>query len=327
MAKRETSVPVRVCVYVDPPEGSAVEYLSTQHGTQAKQILRNIPRKYGKYGPIPDFDHGGTFTLQDAGRLMELLTWLQANVPNHHVVAFGLWDTQTLRRARWVPLAAPGEPVDCEVEDSTPLNRWKRISCSVCKWPDEKLQEPYFVRSSVRRSSHEIFLGVNGIAVVRSRVRELLERVAADQLDFAPVAIAGRTRKVEADLFAMRPLHLIQSSTVHTLTRCPSCHHVRKYDYATNIQIPLLNRFGPPEYMIARTEPWMVSKDELWSDVIMAGELFAYLYNHSVKGLLWPREGGYLSSANESPITTHRFISDDYASTKDRMARKKWQLR
>ena len=259
--------------------------------------------------------------------------WMDEKGCKYQIVFSGCWSIEELTRARWVPVAIREVATESQVR-----NRYPVTLCETCLWFDEtKVPDPYRVDEHSSLRKYEILPCDHGLVVVSRRVRDLLLEVVSDQVDWGrieAVPVGKRSAAPHHDLYWIRPRYQIGPNMAwKTESPCPTCGQPR---ISRNRLEPsetkvfsdrvVVEHFGDPSWSIASEGNWYgnrrdPSDQRVSREVFLAGGLFAYLFNHKVKGLCVPEEGVY--STKGEPFMEARRRFDMFSRKDDRVLRQK----
>lgn len=288
---------------------AAVEAFETRFANRTESLRVN-PGPFNR----PDQAWVGTFdaVLLDPNVIWEVHAWLvsevRPTVPDSYASIRAPNDPKSIVHSRWVKLESDWYNVEAGPQYETPPNLYPPL-CDACGWPDlDQVPDPFFLDKCVLKAgSREFFHAGNGVLVATARVRDLFASVAPDQFTSGAVTVRGK-KQPDNPLYWMRPLHRIGGYVKQQRQgeSCSSCGRPQGFVTLVNaLHQPaglLVEDFGERDWNLAlvgqhpthadRTE---FGKVPVQHDVVIAGGLFAVLYNQKVKGLRWPEMGSYIS--------------------------------
>ena len=288
---------------------AVTEAFSARFGSRVESLRIN-PGPFNR----PDQPWVGTVdaVTNEPALIWEIHAWLlkdvRPRIPNSSAGILASNDPDSVVHARWVKLESDWYNVEVGPEYTTPPNEYPQL-CSSCGWRDlDQVPDPFLVDPCVTKAgSREFFHAGNGVLVLSERVRVLLASLIPGQFVSGAVAVRGK-KPPAAPMYWVRPVHRI-GAYVKQQRRgepCPSC--ARPDAFVTLVNAPhepggaLVDDFGDHDWNLALVGKYPTHADRArlekvpaQHDIVIAGGLYAVLYNQKVKGLRWPDAGPYVS--------------------------------
>jgi hypothetical protein len=284
----------------------------------------------------PGLKVGGWAEIEtdDENMIQCVKAWMDKQHEKYEIVVTDCWTPDEVARARWLPLVYLADYVDVDARLEQ-FNRYKRVLCETCGRVDESIvPAPYKIKDVSSRRTVDVFPAMNGLLIVRERVKELLLELVGNEIDWGEtcfVDLSGkkvRSRKSDERLLWVRPKHAIgRELGCKPDSPCPkcgtprTCPPLRDLNEKISTHRVTVEHFGKKHWNIARVGEWHVT--DLHA-IVLSGGLWAHLYNCGVKGIILPEpQGGLYSAKGEPAIEAERRFANLKTGKEDRFLRMK----
>lgn len=233
-------------------------------------------------------------------------------------------DGQTVASARWVELSAWSQGADVSPTIYP-------VVCEECLLPDaDHPPNPFPIdQRFFRKPIRELYYVSNALYLANDRVLGLFRELVPDEFEWGEVVVSGRSEQ-HGEWYWLRPRHWLKGRANWIEGNvCPKCgiprERIKRDDQYPDVP-ELLRTFGPWAWNLARIERWG-STERFPLDprpALVSGGLFAVLYNHGVKGLLWPGRWPFISVRPDEPtLEPKRRFADMFAGKADKILKVK----
>jgi hypothetical protein len=223
-----------------------------------------------------------------------------------------------VKRARFLEAAFYGDQVDCDARWN-PLNKWPKVLCDVCKFPDITAVPKPFLVSRAAMKKQDLY-EAGPFIIAKAHAHDLLKKIIPGQFESGEAQVQGvKEKPAAADrLYWILPKATIGNESNKTVRRrCKTCGRnldERQRPWPTDAKEPGLlelrnkvEHFGYTDADLALVGGFYGSVNEKGDGVVswyrhkaISGRLFTFLKESGIKGML----------VSQSPEANQFYISE-----------------